>query len=146
MAVKRKSNWYIYFISFAIALIFAIAAIFAFRWYLFPEDSNPVGLDKTGELTDDFRPTSELSFNMLAMLADRESDIPSLFMLIEYNAMEKVITIVPLPGGISMPGVGRTLPNVSAVQGGDYNSHDKRYKSRPYDIRDIFALVLLLLH
>ena len=118
MAVKRKSNWYIYFISFAIAMIFAIAAIFAFRWYLFPEDSNPVGLDKSGELTDGGRPTSELNFNMLAMLADRDSDIPSLFMLIEYNAVENRITIVPLPGGISMSGEGRTLPNVYAVQGG----------------------------
>ena len=118
MAVRRKSNWYIYFISFAIALVFAIVAIFAFRWYLFPEQSDPVGLDKTGELDENFRPTSEQNFNMLAMLADKESDHPELFMLVEYNAVENRVTFVPLPNGISMPSEDRTLPNVYAAQGG----------------------------
>ena len=118
MAVRRRSNWYIYFISFGIALVFAIAAIFAFRWYLFPEDSNPVGMTPTGELSENFRPTSEHNFTALAMLADSESDIPSLFMMIEYEAVDNRITFVPLPNGISMPGEGRTLPNVYAAQGG----------------------------
>lgn len=118
MAVKRKSNWYIYLIAFVIAAVFAVAAIFAFRWYLFPEDTSPVGLNSAGELEENFRPTSELSFNMLAMLADRDSDIPSLFMLIEYAAVENRITVIPMPNGISMPTEGRTLPNVYAVQGG----------------------------
>ncbi len=117
MAVRRRSNWYIYFIAFGIALVFALAAIFAFRWYLFPEDSDPVGLDKTGELTDDFRPTAEHNFIMLTMLSDKESDSPDLYILVEYEAVSSRLTFIPLPVGISMKSEGRTLPNVYAAQG-----------------------------
>lgn len=117
MAVRRRSNWYIYFIAFGIALVFALAAIFAFRWYLFPEDSDPVGLDKTGELTDDFRPTAEHNFIMLTMLSDKESDSPDLYILVEYEAVSSRLTFIPIPVGISMKSEGRTLPNVYAAQG-----------------------------
>ena len=56
MSVRRKSNWYIYFIAFAITLAFAAMAIFAFRWYLFPTEKTNVGLDESGGLAEDFPP------------------------------------------------------------------------------------------
>ncbi len=119
MAVRRKSNWYIYLIAFAIALAFAVATIFAFKWYLFPEETSPVGLDKNGELTDDFRPSKEYNLNGVFMLSDAETDIPELFVMIAYNAVENRLVYIPFPASISMSSDERTLPNVYAAQGGE---------------------------
>lgn len=119
MYVRRKSNWYIYFIAFGITMAFVIMAIVAFKWYLFPEDTQSTGNNKaTGELTDDFRPTAEHSFNLLGMVSEGVNDSPDFFYLVEYNAPENSLTFVPLPNGISVAGEGRTLPNVYAAQGG----------------------------
>ncbi len=119
MAVRRKSNWYIYLIAFAIALAFAVATILAFKWYLFPEETSPVGLDKNGELTDDFRPSKEYDLNGLFMLSDAETDIPELFVMIAYNAVDNRLVYIPFPASVSMSSDGRTLPNVYAAQGGE---------------------------
>ena len=119
MYVRRKSNWYIYFIAFVITVAFVIVAIFAFKWYLFPSDTQSTGIDKvTGELTDDFKPTAEHSFNLLGMVSEGATDNPELFYLAEYNAPENRLTFVMLPNGLSVGSEGRTLPNVYAAQGG----------------------------
>lgn len=119
MYVRRKSNWYIYFIAFGITLAFVVVAILAFRWYLFPSDTQTTGIDKvTGELKDDFKPTAEHNFNLLGMVSEGVNDSPEFFYMVEYNAPENRITIVPLPNGISVGNEGRTLPNVYAAQGG----------------------------
>lgn len=119
MYVRRKSNWYIYFIAFGITLAFVIVAIFAFKWYLFPSNTQSTGIDKvTGELTDDFIPTAEHSFNLLGMVSEGVNDSPELFYMAEFNAPENRLTFVLLPGGISVGKEGRTLPNVYAAQGG----------------------------
>lgn len=119
MYVRRKSNWYIYFIAFGVTLVFAFVAILAFSWYLFPSDTQDTGIDKTtGELADDFVPTAEHSFNLLGMISDGVNDNPEFFFMVEYNAPENRIVFVPLPEGISVGSEGRTLPNVYAAQGG----------------------------
>ncbi len=118
MSVRRKSNWYIYFIAFGIALTFAIVAIFAFKWYLFPENSSATGLTPSGDLDENFKPTPEDSFNIITMLSDGASDSPQFFMMVEYDAVERRVVFIPLPNGISIPDEGRSLPNVYAAQGG----------------------------
>lgn len=118
MSVRRKSNWYIYFIAFGIALAFAIVAIIAFNWYLFPEDTKSTGLTAGGEVTENFKPTAKDSFNVVTMLSDGVSDVPELFMLIEYNAVENRVAFILLPNGISIPKEGRSLQNIYAAQGG----------------------------
>ena len=118
MSVRRKSNWYIYFIAFGIALAFAIVAIIAFNRYLFPEDTKSTGLTPGGEVKDDFKPTAEDGFNIITMLSDGATDVPELFMLIEYNAVESRAAFIPLPNGISIASHGRSLQNIYAAQGG----------------------------
>ena len=118
MYVRRKSNWYIYFIAFGITMAFVIMAIFAFKWYLFPEDTQNTVNKVNGEPTDDFKPTAAHSFNLLGMVSDGVNDSPELFYMVEYNAPENRLTFVPLPNGISVESAGRTLPNVYAAQGG----------------------------
>lgn len=118
MSVRRKSNWYIYFTAFGIALAFAIVAIFAFKWYLFPENSSKTGVTPSGAPDEKFKPTAEDSFNLMTMLSDGASASPELFVMIEYNAVDNRMTFVFLPNEISIPKEGRSLPNVYVAQGG----------------------------
>lgn len=118
MAVKRKSNWYIYFIAFAVALAFACGVIFIFRDFLFPEAKETTGLTSSGELSDDFRPDSTYNFNVLTMLSDSDNGIPELFVMASYNAVDNALVLIPLPNGISVPDSERTLPNVYVAKGG----------------------------
>lgn len=119
MYVRRKSNWYIYFIAFGITSLFVIVAIFAFKWYLFPSNTQNTGVNRvTGDPTDDFTPTAEHSFRLLTMVSEGENDIPELFFMTEYNAPENRITFVPLPNGISVDGAGRPLQTIYVAQGG----------------------------
>ncbi len=119
MAVRRKSNWYIYFIAFGIAMAFALGVVFTFRDFLFPETQPTTGLTNTGELADDFMPDSSYNFTILTMLADGENGIPELFTMVSYNAVEHALVIIPLPNGISVDSDERTLPNVYAAKGGE---------------------------
>lgn len=115
MSVRRKSNWYVYFTAFGIAFAFAVAAIIAFRWYLFPEDSKLTGATQSG--VEKFIPTAEHNFCSVVMIGDKPSGNPELFILLEYSAEENRIAVVPMPNGISIPAEGRSLPNVCAAQG-----------------------------
>lgn len=120
MAVKRKSNWYIYFIAFGIALAFVIGIIMTFSWYLFPETKETsTGLTSTGELTDDFRPDSSHNFTIITTLADRAQDVPELFMIVSYNAVDNALVFIPVPNGISIPAGERSLSNIFASKGGE---------------------------
>lgn len=118
MAVRRKSNWYIYFIAFGVTLAFAAMAIFAFRWYLFPEETQSAGLNASGELAEDFVPDSSYSFSVMVMISENAVDAPELFIVTEYDAVDNRVTFVPIPSGISVSTDGRTLPNVYSAQGG----------------------------
>ncbi|MGN0688466.1 MAG: LCP family protein [Oscillospiraceae bacterium] len=119
MAVKRKSNWYIYFIAFGITMAFAIGIILIFKDYLFSENK-PVsnGLTANGELAYDFKPDESHGFTVVAMLGDKPSGMPDLFMMVSYNAIENRVVLIPLSNGVSIAGSQRTLPNVYAAQGG----------------------------
>lgn len=119
MSVKRKSNWYIYFIAFGITIAFVVVAIFTFRWYLFPDRTESAGITDNGELADDFKPTSAHNFVMLSMLSDAASDNPDLFTIISYNAVENEICLIPLPSGLSVEVTGSTLSSIYFSEGGE---------------------------
>ena len=118
MSVKRKSNWYIYLIAFGITLAFVLVAIFAFKWYLFPDKKEPVGVESNGELAENYKPTANDNFNVMFMVSQGNKTTPELFVLVEYNAVENRVTLVPLPTGISVKTAGANLPNIYASKGG----------------------------
>lgn len=118
MTVHRKSNWYIYLLAFGITAAFVIMAIMAFKWYLFPDNTQEVNAGNNGELTDDFHPTDDYNFNVITMLSDDPADAPDLFVMVSYNAVDSRVVFVPLPLGISVGQYERTLPNIYAAQGG----------------------------
>ena len=118
MTVHRKSNWYIYLMAFGITAVFVVMAIMAFRWYLFPENTEQVDVNKNGEPTKDFKPTAEYNFNLVTMLSEGNTDNPDLFVIVSYNAVDSRLVYIPLPVGISVEKDERTLSNIYAAQGG----------------------------
>ena len=117
MAVRRKSNWYIYLIAFCITLAMIIMAIFSFRDFLFPK-SQETGLSTDGTLSDDFVPDHSLDLSVMTMISDGSADMPSLFIAVTYNAVDNRLLFIPVTDGIALASSGRTLPNIYAAQGG----------------------------
>ena len=117
MAVRRKSNWYIYFIAFGITLAMIIMAIVSFRDFLFPK-STQTGLTTDGQLTSDFVPDSSMNMAVMTMISDGENDMPALFIIAAFDAVENRLTFIPVSDGIALGATGRTLPNIYAAQGG----------------------------
>lgn len=117
MAVRRKSNWYIYFIAFGITLAMIIMAIFSFKDFLFPQ-SQQTGLTTDGNLSDDFVPDHSMDLAVMTMISDGSTDMPSLFIAVTYNAVENRMLFIPVTNGIALSSTGRTLPNIYAAQGG----------------------------
>jgi len=116
MAVRRKSNWYIYLIAFCITLAMIIMAIFSFRDFLFPK-SQETGLSTDGTLSDDFVPDHSMDLSVMTMISDGSADMPSLFIAVTYNAVDRLL-FIPVTDGIALASSGRTLPNIYAAQGG----------------------------
>lgn len=117
MAVRRKSNWYIYLIAFCITLAMIIMAIFSFRDFLFPK-SQETGLSTDGTLSDDFVPDHSMDLSVMTMMSDGSADMPSLFIAVTYNAVDNRLLFIPVTDGIALASSGRTLPNIYAAQGG----------------------------
>lgn len=119
MSVKRKSNWYIYFISFGITIAFAVVAVISFRWYLFPDKTESAGVSQSNSEPDAFVPTSAHNFVTLMMLSDAKSDDPELFVIASYNAADNDVCFIPLPSGLSVELNGRTLSGIYSSDGGE---------------------------
>lgn len=118
MAVRRKSNWYIYLIAFGVTLALIIMAIISFRDFLFPK-TKETGLTSDGELAGDFVPDYDMNLAVMTMVSDGANDMPSLFIVAAYNAVDNRLNFIPVNEGIALASTGRTLPNIYAAQGGE---------------------------
>lgn len=87
MAVRRKSNWYIYLIAFGITLAMIIMAVISLKDFIFP-DNQQTGLSADGTLSEDFVPDSSMNLTVLTMISDSDNDLPSLFIIASYNAVD----------------------------------------------------------
>lgn len=117
MAVRRKSNWYIYIIAFGITLAMIVMVVIFLKDVIFPE-SKETGLNTNGTLSDDFVPDKSMGLSVMTMISDTDSEMPSLFIAAVYDAVENRLTYIPLNDSIALTSSGRTLPNIYAAQGG----------------------------
>ncbi|MCL2754144.1 MAG: LCP family protein [Oscillospiraceae bacterium] len=90
---RRRSNWYIYLISFAATSLILVLFITAFQDLFFPQ-ANTASFDRTGRAT--YLPEAELDTTVLFMMSDEPGGVPRLFMLMNYRPREGVIALVPL--------------------------------------------------
>jgi uncharacterized protein YejL (UPF0352 family) len=110
---RRRSNWYIYLISFATTFALLCLLVLAFQDVLFPDGSNRAH----NNWGHGFIPSEELDTTVLFMLSDAQGSVPTMYMLANYRPADEVIVIVPLNADtrITVPGrnakIG-TLPDI----------------------------------
>ena len=81
MAVKkRKSNWYIYVITFLIALGIAVLAVQSMEGLLFPEKSS----DALNYEAVSYLPSEANNMTTLVMLSEMKAGTPDLYMIVGY--------------------------------------------------------------
>jgi len=92
--LRRRSNWYIYLISFAATIVLLGLFILAFRDTLFPQN--------TGGGVPDWRsfanytPEAELDVTVLFMMGDEQGSVPNNYMLLNYRPRDEAVVVVPI--------------------------------------------------
>lgn len=97
MSVKRKSNWYIYIITFIITAALLSLVVWKIWDYLFPAKET-VTTNASG--ITDFRPDASNNMTVLLMLSEEKAAIPEYYMLVSYRPKDEVISLVPLRSDI----------------------------------------------
>lgn len=91
--VRRRSNWYIYLLTFIITAVVLCAVVWSMRDILFatyvPDSGN------TGAA--DYRPGKEFNATILLMLSEMKGGTPEFFALANYRPRDDTAIIVPLP-------------------------------------------------
>ena len=91
--VRRRSNGYIYLISFATTMGLLSLCVLAFRDVLFPGSMQQGSINPhaIGSI-----PSPELDTTILFMFSDSQGSVPEKYMLLNYRPNEGVIVAVPL--------------------------------------------------
>ncbi|MGN0596704.1 MAG: LCP family protein [Ruminiclostridium sp.] len=97
MSVKRKSNWYIYIITFIITAVLLGLVVWKIWDYLFPAKET-ISVSASG--ITDFRPDASNNMTVLLMLSEEKAAIPEYYMLVSYRPKDEVISLVPLRNDI----------------------------------------------
>ena len=104
MAVKRKSNWYIYLIALIVS--FALLGLFVSSIWdsLFPDaESTGYTLSRS-----DYRPSADINITSLIMLSDMKASTPMYYMLMNYQPRNEVIVFIPLRENMRVTYKGNT--------------------------------------
>ena len=94
MAVKRKSNWYIYLIALIISFVILGFFVSSIWDSLFPASKNKDGSYSSSG--SDFRPSADIKITALLMLSDMKAATPTYYMLANYRPRDEIIVFVPL--------------------------------------------------
>ncbi len=92
MAVKRKSNWYIYLIALIISFVLLGIFVRSIWGSLFPATEDMGGSSSSS----DFRPSESVKTTALLMLSDMKAGTPDYYMLVNYRPRDEVVVFVPL--------------------------------------------------
>ncbi|MCL2035765.1 MAG: LCP family protein [Oscillospiraceae bacterium] len=92
-SVRRRSNWYIYLISFASTLAFLLLIVLAFQDLLFSHTPNGYN---DGWGPQNYTPEKELDVSILFMMGESQGAPPDKYMLVNYRPKDGAIVLVPL--------------------------------------------------
>lgn len=93
MAVKRKSNWYIYLLALIASFVLLGMFVNSIWDRLFPEDDED-SIYKVSRA--DYRPSAEINLTSLIMMSDMKASTPTYYMLMNYQPRNEVIVFIPL--------------------------------------------------
>lgn len=107
MAVKRKSNWYIYLITFCIASVLGAMILSLFWDTFFPKKEEK---NYSGIISD--LPDSSNNIITLFMLSEEKAGNPSIYMLVSYQPADEEIICIPLKKNMNVR-VGNKLATMN---------------------------------
>ncbi len=90
---RRKSNWYIYFITLIISSLIAVMVVNRIWSTLFP-DKGYTSYTGTGAV--DYRPDASHNMLVLLMMSEMKAGTPDYFMLLSYRPKEETIVCIPV--------------------------------------------------
>lgn len=94
MAVKRKSNWYIYLIALITSFVLLGLFVSSIWDSLFPAEGEGAG--KYALSRSDYRPSADINITSLIMMSDMKASAPMYYMLMNYQPRNEVIVFIPL--------------------------------------------------
>ena len=106
MAVKRKSNWYIYLIALVVSFVLLGLFVRSIWGSLFPEDDASGGRYTLSR--SDYRPSADINLTTLIMLSDMKAATPVYYMLMNYQPRNEVIVFIPLRENMKVTYSGNT--------------------------------------
>lgn len=95
--VKRRSNWYIYLLTFIISFAALSFVVWNMRDLIFPVSTVPV-VSSSGRI--DYRPDASYNTNVLFMLSEIKGGVPDYYMLANYRPRDEVVVLVPVKANL----------------------------------------------
>lgn len=94
MAVKRKSNWYIYLITLIISFVVLGLFVSSIWSKLFPAVEDAQSNYTVSRA--DYRPSADINLTSVIMLSDMKAATPKYYMLMNYQPRNEIIVFIPL--------------------------------------------------
>ena len=91
--VRRRSNWYIYVLTFLITFVILSFVIYNIWDYIFPERN--ISAMSSGS-PGDYRPDASFNTTLLLMMSEEKGGIPEYYMLLNYRPRDEMIVLVPV--------------------------------------------------
>ncbi len=94
MNTKRRSNWYIYLITFVITgvILFIVSNALLNSYYSSQQTQNVTQQQQTGTV---FVPDENYNFTILLMLSEKIDSVPEQYMTLTYRADKSQFTVMP---------------------------------------------------
>lgn len=110
-AVKRRSNWYIYVLTFIITTVLLSFGVWSLRDMIFPQNTSS-SVSSSGKV--DYRPDASFNTNVLFMLSEETGGVPEYYMLANYRPRDEIIVLVPIKEQMSST-VGNSHGSLSDI-------------------------------
>ena len=88
----RRSNWYIYIITFIITFVLLGFVVYQLRYYLFVKRDEIEAIKNQS----DFRPEASQNMTVLFMLSEMKGGIPQEYMIVNYRPRDGVVMCIPV--------------------------------------------------
>ncbi|MCL2637258.1 MAG: LCP family protein [Oscillospiraceae bacterium] len=94
-SIKRRSNWYIYLLTFMIMSLIVSFVIYNIWDFLFPAENLPAM-----STSADYRPDASFNATFLLMLSENKGAVPDYYMLLNYRPGDEAILVVPVKSNL----------------------------------------------
>lgn len=88
---RRRSNWYIYIVTFIITGVLLGFVVYQLRDYLFVKEDAIQAIGNS-----DFRPEASQNMTVLCMVGEMKGSVPGEFMIVNYRPRDGVVMLIPL--------------------------------------------------